>query len=120
MIKIAICENDILDAQRISTILGAHKASSEFETVYFQSGSEIEADMNCHQYDLYIFDVELEDKETGLHYAQLVKDKYPAAVILFVSGHERYARFGYLSGAIRFVYKPQLLKELPSQEHQQI
>ena len=57
------------------------------------------------RYHLYILDVEMPEID-GMSLAKVIKDDYPYAVLIFLSGHRQYSTEGYRVNAYRFLEKP--------------
>lgn len=116
--KIAICDDDTLFAQRLAELL----------TQYFQSGENGSGRPDCaidrfadtagflksplRQYDIVFLDVEV-GGESGVEAARTLRRHNTGAVLVFISAYLKYATKGYEVNAFRYLLKDELETELP-------
>lgn len=118
MLSIAICDNDPHDLTISKDATRAFFQQSyktlRYSLTTFFSGAELSASVQSKKiHDIYILDVDLAEQRNGLFYASLIHSLSPSALIVFLSSYQKYALHGYRSGAIRYIYKPWMDKELP-------
>ena len=90
------------------------------ETIWYEKVREeskkndFDVDITCcddrtidydQEYDLYLLDMEFEHAK-GLEIAEKIYQMHPDKFIIFFTGHESYARFGYEMDVKGFIYKP--------------
>lgn len=116
MIKIALCDSSVSDIDRATDLICSFfnntSVTESFCLIKYSSGEELLQAINDNQFDLFLLEIELADQHNGLYYANAIRMHNPSAIILLVSANIKYARFGYLVDALRFIYKPNMEKEL--------
>ncbi len=118
MLTIVICDNDphdlAISAAATEAFLRQSYKTIHYNLITFSSGDELASSIKSgFIHDIYILDVDLAEQRNGLFYASLIHKTSPSALIIFISSFQKYALHGYRSGAIRYIYKPWLDKELP-------
>ena len=92
MLRIAICDDDRADAERIRTAImkSLEIAGEPYSCQIFQSGKTLEYEVEDGQFfDLLFLDIEL-GGEDGFVLAEHLQGRLPAALLIFVSSHEKY------------------------------
>lgn len=100
--KIAICDDDRKDAERLKSFLPEHNVRA------YTDGGKLLGDLEKHQihYDLYLLDIFLEDSLDGLELARRIRAQDSEAVICFVSTSDAYYRDAYDLYAMQYLIKP--------------
>ena len=115
MLKIAICDDDRMDAERIGTAVTEYleNAGEPLSCQIFQSGKALEYEVEDGQaFDLLFLDIEL-GEEDGFLLAKRLQGRLPAALLLFVSSYEKYVYDSFRLQPFRFLPKRCLKQMLP-------
>ncbi len=106
-IKIAILDDEELHRDNIRKIV------EEYENItideYSKSSQLLESD---EDYDILLVDMELQTKDEGIKTVMSYREQGREALVIFVTSHDELSRDGYKVNAFRYVYKPELDKEL--------
>lgn len=115
MLRIAICDDDRADAERIRTAImkSLENAGEPYSCQIFQSGKTLEYEVEDGQlFDLLFLDIEL-GGEDGFVLAEHFQGRLPAALLIFVSSHEKYVYDSFKLHPFRFLPKRCLEQMLP-------
>ncbi len=106
MIRIAIVEDDPQCADQLKEMITRYAGENlvEQETVWFRDGLDI-ADNYRPVWDLIFLDIEMPHLD-GMKTAEMIRDKDPAVVLIFVTNMACYAVRGYEVDAMDFLVKP--------------
>ncbi|WP_053986033.1 LytR/AlgR family response regulator transcription factor [Niameybacter massiliensis] len=109
MIKIAICDDELLYIDKIESILNliAHKNILEITIDKYQSGETLLASINNSNvsYDLIFLDILL-GSTNGIQIAKLLKPLSPQTRIIFLTSSSEYVFEGYDVEAFHYLLKP--------------
>ena len=98
--KIAICENSVIDGQYLQTLLKA------YPTELYNSAGQLLSDVESgFKYDLYLLDIYL-DSMNGIELAKRLREQDGEAVICFISSSDEFYREAYDLYAIQYLLKP--------------
>lgn len=113
--KIAVCDDDRADAERIQTAITEYlkNTGEQYSCQTFLSGKTLEYEVEDGQaFDLLFLDIEL-GEEDGFALAQRLQSRLPAALLIFVSSHEKYVYDSFRLQPFRFLPKRCLEQMLP-------
>lgn len=119
MLKLAICEDNPVHAQRISH-MAEQLITVPFTCRIFSSGSELRSacQKEPHSFDIICMDISLEkDTATGIHFAQEINFLNPYAQIIYISQYLEYASDVYETEHVYFIHKEQLEAHLGNALH---
>ena len=108
MIRAAICDNEREITDQLSQHLkGMQKDTKEgLEVRCFYSGEEINCEIEKGwRYHILFLDIEL-GKENGIALAGRIRDRYPATIIIFITGYEQYVYESFQVQPLDFLRKP--------------
>lgn len=108
MLTIAICDDENAIAGQIETLLYdlSEKHGIPIETDVFCSGSQLERQILAEKkYDLIYLDIEMENGD-GITAAETIRKKDENALLVFVSGYEKYMMELFRLDVLAFVKKP--------------
>jgi len=103
--RIAICDDVKLMVEIVEEKVKAIMDDIGVEYQITPYGCAKELLEQKERYHLYILDVEMPEID-GMSLAKLIKDDYPYAVLIFLSGYQQYLTEGYRVKAHRFLEKP--------------
>lgn len=117
MIRIALCDDNREDMLQLhQKIIEWYRESSKNQSVSITEYSDsvylssvIDAG---DSYDVFFLDVEM-PKVDGFQLADKIRNKLPAAIIVFLTSHSELAPDGYKFRALRYVSKLLLSQKLP-------
>lgn len=115
MLQIAICDDELADAERIKAALTEYleNAGEQYSCQTFLSGKALEYEVEDGQeFDLLFLDIEL-GEEDGFVLAERLQSKLPAALLVFVSSYEKYVYDSFKWQPFRFLPKRCLTQMLP-------
>lgn len=106
MLRIAVVEDDPQCAAQLQEMISRYASENalEQETVMFRDGLEI-ANEYRPVWDLIFLDIEMPHLD-GMRTAEMIREKDPAVVLIFVTNMARYAVKGYEVDAMDFLVKP--------------
>jgi DNA-binding LytR/AlgR family response regulator len=106
MIRIAIVDDEARSVEQIKEyLLQYQKERNEvFNIVSFSDGDEIVENYKA-EYDIILLDIEMRFMD-GMTAAQLIREKDPEVVIIFITNMAQYAIKGYTVNATDYVLKP--------------
>lgn len=108
MINIAICDDDLIFASKIETMLLeiAKKQLVELNIEVFSDGSELWKDIsNGNIYELLYLDIEMV-KLNGIDVAKKIRENDPNAILIYISNYENYFIELFEVEPFRFIKKP--------------
>lgn len=108
MLTIAVCDDENTIAGQIETLLYdlSEKHGIPIETDVFCSGSQLERQIFAgKKYDLIYLDIEMESGD-GISTAETLRKKDENALLVFVSGYEKYMMELFRLDVLAFVKKP--------------
>lgn len=100
--KIAICDDDIMDLQYLQTLIFEYDAT--LETILFQTAKELLAAFQTDFFDIVFMDIEMEHPN-GYEAAEILMQKKDRPLIIFVTNSGEYTIRGY-GVAFRYMPKP--------------
>lgn len=117
MIRIALCDDNKEDMLQLhQKIVEWYRENSKNQSVSITEYSDsvylssvIDAG---DSYDVFFLDVEM-PKVDGFQLADKIRNKLPAAIIVFLTSHSELASDGYKFRALRYVFKLVLSQKLP-------
>lgn len=108
MLTIAICDDENKITSQIETLLYdiAQKHGIPIETDVFYSGQQLECQIwDGKKYDLIYLDIEM-DNGDGITAAEHIRKKDETALLVYVSGYEKYMTELFRLDVLAFVKKP--------------
>lgn len=105
--KIAICEDDSIQAGCLEELLNERLKKTEYESMIdvYLSADDLKLGMDEKKYDVYFLDIEL-GKENGVVLAKYIKAQYSNAVIVFTTSHTDYMSAAFDVHAFNYIVKP--------------
>ena len=102
--NIAICDNEPIICQQIKTELLSCPTNINCQISEYYSGRALlAAEMN---FDLLFLDIELHDTVDGLKIAQLMLEKNPNLILIFISAYSKYVSSAFYFKTFQFLLKP--------------
>lgn len=105
MIKIAVCDDEILTANKIANLIDGYLCSKKFEysiDVFESPASLFKSDK---YYDILFLDIEM-PKMSGIELAKRAKEIYDKTIIFFITNYENYLDDAFDVSAFRYMRKP--------------
>ena len=117
MIRIALCDDNKEDMLQLhQKIVEWYRENSKNQSVsiteYSDSVYLSSVIVAGDSYDVFFLDVEM-PKVDGFQLADKIRNKLPAAIIVFLTSHSELASDGYKFRALRYVFKLVLSQKLP-------
>ena len=112
--KIAICDDDKIDTQRLSELLEKYSTDKQMdiEIYTYETALALLAVMPENEWDIIFLDINMEGMD-GLNLAEKIREKQEYVPIILVTAFINYALDGYKVRASRFLVKDNLDKTLP-------
>lgn len=107
MIKIAICDDEILFASKLKSIISEYMRKQQFDYKIdlYTSGIELSGlGIEIAQYQIVFLDIGMDDMD-GIETAKRIRKFSKELFIVFVTAHTHYTLEGYKVEAIRYVLK---------------
>lgn len=101
MWKIAVCDDEEVIAEQISSMI--KKELSDSEIYQFFSGEELLAQNK--EFDIYFLDIQME-KITGIEAAKRLRKQDESCVIVFITGVKEYVFEAFDVAALHYLIKP--------------
>lgn len=107
MIKIAYCDDDKLDRDRIMNALNNIEQSviDKFELFAFDSGEELCKNLKDNSYDIILLDI-IMGGIYGVQTAEKVRSMGKSSLIIFISSYDKRLKELFSYGTIAFIDKP--------------
>lgn len=106
MIKIAICDDDVIMTSTIDMIVAqCFESKSEYEVDIYFSADWLNSVLEEHRYNIYILDIEMQGMN-GLELARSIRKKDEDAVIIFMTSYSDYMQRAFDVRAFNFLNKP--------------
>lgn len=121
MFRVAICDNEKSDIETmrlsVEKWMGADEARKVKITEFSESRKLYEvitaSETGCHEYDLFLLDIMMPEI-SGISLGRLIREKQPAANIIYTTSSTEYALEAYGVQAIRYLLKPIRQEEIAS------
>lgn len=106
-LHIAICDDDVLELTRISSLLNLYKQERHIYLTYktYNNPTEMLADMNQNPYDLLLLDI-LMPVFTGIEVAKEIRNFNNEVPIVFLTSSPEFALDSYVVKARDYILKP--------------
>ncbi|MEG0771522.1 MAG: LytTR family DNA-binding domain-containing protein [Clostridia bacterium] len=110
--KIAVCDDDMAELTRISSLLGDYRLEKKVGFTYkaYQSSFELLEDMRSNSFDLLFLDI-LMPGINGMQAAHEIRTFDENAKIIFLTSSPEFAVESYSVGATTYLLKP-IMKEM--------
>lgn len=108
MVKIAICDDDIMLASSMEALLIniSRKQSFKIDVEVFSDGSELWKQLEFgNRYDIFYLDIEMNGLN-GIEVARRIRENDIKAVLIYVSGFDSYLMELFEVEPFRFIKKP--------------
>lgn len=105
MIRIAICDDDILNCEGLEKILLEYHFEAEVKIDLFTSGEELMKNL-AKEYNIVFMDIELDGEKTGVDYAKKIKERNQNTILIFISAFVTYFRELAECEPFAFIDKP--------------
>ena len=103
----AICDDDSLELERISSFIAAYRQEKKVPLTYkaFQSATELLSTMNSGDYDILLLDI-LMPGLTGMEVAHEIRGYDAGVKIIFLTSSPEFALESYAVKAYDYILKP--------------
>lgn len=108
MIRIAICDDDVVITSYVEKILAKIAAEQNIVVdcaVFFDGSTLVESIHQGNFYDIIYLDIEMH-KVNGISAAELIRGMDVPALIIYISGYEKYLKELFNTEPFRFLSKP--------------
>lgn len=115
MYNIAICDDENIFSQKISSLVNQHLSLENIvakQKIYNNSGFLFEDIEGGQLYDIYILDIEM-PWLSGTDVAKKIRQHSSEAIIIFVTSHMQYTLVSFQFGIFRYIPKQDLSSQLP-------
>lgn len=117
MLRIALCDDDSTFVRELhQKIVKWYQESGNSETISITEFSDsiyLSRTINGGSgFDLFFVDIEM-PQLNGLELAEHIRVRLPAALIIFLTSHSEFSLEGYKFGALRYIPKLDLTRQLP-------
>lgn len=106
--RIAVCDDEIAVLRQVESLLDSYcmKRRMNVTVSTFLSGEDLLMDIeDAGVYDLIYLDIEL-SRINGIKTAQMLREKYPESLLIFISSHSQYYRDAFDVQPFNFLDKP--------------
>lgn len=106
--RVAVCDDEMMILNQVEGMLKKYRANKQMNlsVSVFLSGEELLIDIEDNGiYDLIYIDIEL-TRINGIETARKLRDKYPEAMLIFISSYTRYYRDAFDVQPFQFLDKP--------------
>lgn len=108
MVHIALCDDDTVFLNKLHLSVKEWFAKNRPEqNAVIEAFTDGQALLNDSDYDIFFLDIEM-PKISGLDLAKQIKERYPHAIVIFLTSHQEFAMEGYRVSAIRYLWKLEL------------
>ena len=107
MIKIAICDDEILFTSKLKSMVSEYMQRQQFnyQIDLYTSGDDLsKLGVEIAQYQIVFLDINMDGLD-GIETAKILREYSKELFIVFVTAHIEYTLEGYKVGAIRYVLK---------------
>jgi DNA-binding LytR/AlgR family response regulator len=103
MLKVAICDNDANELNKISDLVSIYE---NFTLFTYQNPQKLSQDISAGKvFDIFLLDIVM-DNINGLELANQIREKDGQAVIIFLTSFDKYALSAYGVRASQYLLKP--------------
>ena len=111
MLKVAICDDEYIFAEKIQSLLSEYLKQKKIQSniSIYHSGKElIELGSGMAQYQVIFLDINM-DEVDGIETARKIREYSNSTMLVFVTAYIKYAPEGYKLDAVRFLLKDQTM-----------
>lgn len=117
MLRIALCDDDLNFMQRLQQdIMEWYQGSADSGNVSvtkFSDSNYLARTIDSGSgFDVFFVDIEMPQMD-GLELAEHIRTHLPAAMIIFLTSHSEFSMEGYKFGALRYIPKLDMARQLP-------
>ena len=117
MLRIALCDDDLNFMQRLQQdIMEWYQGSADSGNVSvtkFSDSKYLARTIDSGSgFDVFFVDIEMPQMD-GLELAEHIRTHLPAAMIIFLTSHSEFSMEGYKFGALRYIPKLDMARQLP-------
>lgn len=117
MLRIALCDDDLNFIQELQqSIMEWYQGSADSENVSITKFSDshylARTIDSGNSFDVFFVDIEM-PQMNGLELAEHIRTRLPAAMIIFLTSHSEFSMEGYKFGALRYIPKLDMARQLP-------
>lgn len=108
MIRIAICDDDIIIAEELKKILDkSEKLQNQFHVIsIFRSKEDLLYEIEeKHNFDILFMDIEV-GEANGIEVVKELKESCPYISVIYITSHSKYVYNVFETGPVGFVKKP--------------
>jgi len=105
MIRIAICDDSLTDADYIKHLCLNSRYKNELTVSHFSKGSELIDNISQTAFDIVYLAIKMRDS-SGLSIGKMINQIAPQAIIIFVTRYPEYALEAYDCQAFHYLIKP--------------
>ncbi len=113
MLKIAICDDELIFAKDLNILLENNfkNLKVDINCATFSKGNELINSVLRHTYDIIFLDIEL-NNSNGIDIAKEIRLRNFKGIIIFVTSHSEFLPEGYKVDAFRYILKQNMESEL--------
>lgn len=106
MIKVAICDDDVVFTTRVEELIMDFNSVYQFEIcIYFDGTTLLEAMKQGHRFDIIFMDIEMK-KMDGISAAKAIRKMDEDVQLIYISSHEEYVVQLFDVNPVGFLKKP--------------
>lgn len=102
--NIAICDNEPHICEEIKKTLQSIPSSVVYQIYEFHSSEDILASQI--NFDMIFLDIDLNSSLNGLQVAEIIQDKNPYLILIFISAYPKYVSSSFYFNTFQFLIKP--------------
>lgn len=110
-LTIGICDDDTVQVEMISRFLEQSVTDHQLKLIKAYSGEELLAKLQGEAPDIVFLDIGMKGLN-GLQTGKRIRDRYPEAIIVFVTGYRRFALDAFKLKTHDYIIKPLTEKRL--------
>ncbi|MGB7603955.1 MAG: LytTR family DNA-binding domain-containing protein [Lutisporaceae bacterium] len=102
---IGVCDDEAVQVDILSSFLEQNLSDYQLKLIKAYSGEELLTKLQNVTLDIVLLDIEMKELN-GLQTGKRIRDKYPDVIIVFISGHKRFALDAFKLKSTDYIVKP--------------
>lgn len=102
---IGICDDEVVQVDILSSFLEQNLSDYQLKLIKAYSGEELLMKLQNVTPNIVLLDIEMKELN-GLQTGKRIRDKYPEAIIVFISGYKRFALDAFKLKSMDYIVKP--------------